>query len=329
MRVVAFGIGAIGGSIAARLALTGTEVIGIARGRMLDAVRRQGGLRVVSHLGAELAPVPVVASAGEVDWRPDDIILLTMKTNDTADALQSLLAAGVYRQPIICAQNGVANEPMALRFFPNVHGMAMLMPAQYTEPGTVVAFGKPKLGLLDIGRYPTGYDASVEPLATALDAAGFLCTPKPDVMQVKYGKLLLNLSNIVGAALGAKAQHGPWYAKLRAEAEAAYEAAGITIENVDADSPRRALMKGTPIPGIEMVGTSSVQSLTRGTGTTETDYFNGEIVLLGRQFGVPTPLNLAFTQIARKMVLENIAPGSLTDADVEAFVETYRESAPR
>lgn len=318
MRVIVYGVGAIGGSIAARLALTGTEVLGIARGRMLDAITRQGGLRVVSHLGDELARFPVVADASEVDWRQDDCILLTMKTNDTANALQHLLAAGVERQPVICAQNGVANEPMALRFFPNVHGMAVMMPAQYTAPGTVVAFGKPKLGLLDIGRYPTGCDDVLAPLVSGLQKAGFICTLRPDVMQVKYGKLLLNLSNIVGAALGAEAQHGPWYHRLRAEAEATYAAAGITIENVDADSPRRAEMKKTPINGVEEVGTSSVQSLTRGTGTTETDYFNGEIVLLGRQFGVATPVNLAFTRIARKMVLERIAPGSLRDADIEA-----------
>jgi 2-dehydropantoate 2-reductase len=209
---------------------------------------------------------------------------------------------------------------MALRFFPNVHGMAVMMPAQYTEPGKVVAFGKPKLGLLDIGRYPAGADPALKSLAAALDAAGFICTLRPDIMKVKYGKLLLNLSNIVGAALGAAGQHGPWYSLLRAEAEATYEAAGITFENTGADNPRRALMKSTPIAGIEQIGTSSVQSLTRGTGATETDYFNGEIVLLGRQFGVPTPVNLAFTRIARKMIKDGLAPSSLTDADIETFV---------
>ena len=39
------------------------------------------------------------------------------------------------------------------------------------------------------------------------------------------------------------------------------------------------------------LGGSSWQSLVRGTGTIETDFLNGEIVLLGRLHGIPTPVN--------------------------------------
>ena len=38
-------------------------------------------------------------------------------------------------------------------------------------------------------------------------------------------------------------------------------------------------------------GSSTWQSLTRGTGDIECDFLNGEIALLGRLFGVPTPAN--------------------------------------
>ncbi|WUJ19490.1 hypothetical protein OHS70_07955 [Streptomyces sp. NBC_00390] len=38
-------------------------------------------------------------------------------------------------------------------------------------------------------------------------------------------------------------------------------------------------------------GGSTWQSLVRGTGSIETDHLNGEMVLLGRQQGVPTPVN--------------------------------------
>jgi 2-dehydropantoate 2-reductase len=107
---------------------------------------------------------------------------------------------------------------------------------------------------------------------------------------------------------------------MRAEAEAVYRVAGITIDNVDVDSPRRADMQSTPISGIDRVGTSSVQSLIRGTGSIETDYFNGEIVLLGRLHRVPTPVNLAFSKVSRLMVRDAIAPGSFCEADIEKLV---------
>ena len=46
-----------------------------------------------------------------------------------------------------------------------------------------------------------------------------------------------------------------------------------------------------PVDGELRPGGSSWQSLARGVGTIETDYLNGEIVLLGRLHGVPTPAN--------------------------------------
>jgi 2-dehydropantoate 2-reductase len=140
-------------------------------------------LNVTSHLGSEFAAFPVVADPSEISWRPDDMVLLTMKCNDSDAALKSLVSAGVYAQPIICGQNGVANEQLALRFFPNVFGMVVMMPAQYTEPGLVVAHGFPKLGLLDLGRYPSGDDAWVAALTAALCAAEFVCTPTSTVMR--------------------------------------------------------------------------------------------------------------------------------------------------
>mgnify|MGYP006170032135 CR=1 FL=1 len=42
MRFVIFGVGAIGGTIAGNLSLVGRDVVGIARGRMLEAVTRDG-----------------------------------------------------------------------------------------------------------------------------------------------------------------------------------------------------------------------------------------------------------------------------------------------
>ncbi len=41
MRVIVYGLGAIGGAVAAALALAGQEVVGIARGAQLDAVRKR------------------------------------------------------------------------------------------------------------------------------------------------------------------------------------------------------------------------------------------------------------------------------------------------
>ncbi|NUT26811.1 MAG: ketopantoate reductase family protein, partial [Streptomyces sp.] len=58
-------------------------------------------------------------------------------------------------------------------------------------------------------------------------------------------------------------------------------------------------------------GGSSWQSLTRGTGTIEADYLNGEIALLGRLHGVPTPLNELLQHLANTFARERREAGSM------------------
>src|SRR5206468_6862684 len=105
---------------------------------------------------------PCHSDPAEITIAPDDVILLTMKSQDTLGALMRLRAAGVGAEAIVCAQNGVANERNALRYFPSVFGMTVIMPSTYIVPGEVVAFGAPKSGILDIGRYPSGRDGTAE-----------------------------------------------------------------------------------------------------------------------------------------------------------------------
>jgi 2-dehydropantoate 2-reductase len=245
--------------------------------------------------------------------------VLATKTQDTAAALEQLVAAGVREQPIFCAQNGVENERLALRRFPNVHGITVMLPADFIMPGEVAAFGMPRQGIFDIGRYPAGVDDQDAALATALTAAGIEGFVAPDVMAGKYGKLLMNVTNIVEAALGPGADTKAIGKAIRAEGEAALAAAGIAWRDVGASDPRRGkLMTIHEIAGVTRTGSSSTQSLARGAGSIETAYLNGEVVLLGRLHGVPTPLNAWFAALAARMVRERMPPGSVSRDDVRA-----------
>lgn len=110
---------------------------------------------------------------------------------------------------------------------------------------------------------------------------------------------MLNLGNIIEAALGPDAADQRFYPLLRAEAEAAFTAASIAWRNVGTSDPRREpLMRYQPVAGIGRSGGSSTQSLTRGAGSIETDYLNGEVVLLGRLNGVPVPANAFFVELS-------------------------------
>ena len=70
-------------------------------------------------------------------------------------------------------------------------------------------------------------------------------------------------------------------------------------------------MKMTAIPGRERHGSSTYQSFARGDTSTEIDWLNGEIVLLGRLHGVPTPINEALCALARDAAAHGAAPRSI------------------
>jgi 2-dehydropantoate 2-reductase len=74
------------------------------------------------------------------------------------------------------------------------------------------------------------------------------------------------------------------------------------------------------VAGAERVGSSSRQSLLRGAGSIETDYLNGEIVLLGRLHGVPTPVNAGLCRLGRLLLSGQRPAGSLGSAEIESIV---------
>jgi 2-dehydropantoate 2-reductase len=255
----------------------------------------------------------------EIAFRSDDVILLTMKTQDTVSALERLRAAGVVEQPIFCVQNGVANERFALRRLPEVHGVTVMMPASHLDPGEVCAFSAPRYGIFDIGRYPAGRNRHDDAVAEVLKLANIAAFVTPDVMPSKYGKLILNLHNILEAALGPDADDRRFDALLRAEAEAVFKATGIAWREVGGSDPRRdQLMRYQPIEGIDRTGGSTTQSLARGGGSIETDYLNGEIVLLGRLHAIPVPANSYLVDVSARMIREKLKPGAVSVAQLEA-----------
>lgn len=316
MRIVVYGLGAIGGTIATALAASGKDVVGIARGARLRRVQ-EDGLVLTTPGGTLRQRIPCAGDPTEIGLRPDDVILLTMKTQDTIGALDRLKAAGVRDQAIFCVQNGVSNERFALRRFREVHGVCVQLPALLLESGEICAFTSPRHGLLDIGRYPSGLNHHDEDLAAALNEADIAAFASRGVMAHKYGKLLVNLSNVVESAVGRAVDHRRVSAVLQEEGKAVLRAAGISWLDLGASDARRdQLARYTPIPGVEHLGNSTTQSFLRGAGNVETPFLNGEIVLLGRLLGVPAPANEFFVELSDDMLGSGIAAGKLRMEDI-------------
>jgi 2-dehydropantoate 2-reductase len=334
MRYIIIGAGAIGGTIGARLFQSGHEVVLAARGAH-HAAMRDGGLRFATPAGLVTLSIPVVAGPGELTLRGDDVLIMAVKTQDAVAALdawawQPVTGGGTAAEslPVFCAQNGVAGERLALRRFRHVYGVCVWLPATHLQPGVVEAPGTPMTGLLPVGRYPADADGTAGQVAADLADSTFLAPVSADVMRWKYGKLLGNLANAVEAVCGPAPTLGEGAERAtelrrraRDEGKAVLAAAGIDY----ARPAELAALRGDqvniePVQGARRAGGSSWQSLTRGTGSIEADYLNGEIVLLGRQHGFPAPVNELLQRLANQFAADGRPPGSITDGELAALL---------
>lgn len=326
MRYVIIGAGAVGGVIGGRLAGSGHEVVLVARGAHFEALREHG-LRLRVPEGELTHRLPVVdgpAALGEL--RPDDVLVLAVKTQDSVAALQTWGPAPVAgggtaaeRLPVFCAQNGVEGRRLALRFFRRVYGVCVWLPSTYVEPGVVSAAGSPLTGILHLGRHPYGTDETARLVAADLEKSYFEAPVVADVARWEYAKLLSNLGNALEAVTGPVSDEDALalFRRVRAEGAAVLDAAGIAYASTEEQQAVRGdKVTLVPLDGAPRGGGSSWQSLTRGTGTIEADYLNGEIALLGRLHGVPTPLNELLQHLADTFARERRAAGSMPVAEL-------------
>ena len=327
MRFVVFGAGGIGGVVGARLAQHGHDVALIARGTHLDAIRAHG-LTVEDPAGSTVLDLPVAKSPAALGITGDDVVLLAMKSQDTASAVRDLADAAPSSTPVFCFQNGVENERVALRLFPRTYGCAVLCPTGFLRPGVVQAYSAPTTGVFDVGRYPSGSDDVAATVASAIDSSAMKSVPRDDIMRWKYRKLVTNLGNAIEAVCGPSTRGGDLTEFVTAEAEAVLDAAGIERATVAEDVERRAdHLSIHRVGGERRQGGSSWQSLQRGVGAIETDYLNGEIVMLGRLHGVATPANETLLRLANELAATRRPPGSYDESDVLGMIAQQKTSS--
>src|ERR1700733_11593389 len=198
MRFIIFGAGAIGGVVGANLHQAGYDVALIARGAHYDAIRDHG-LTLETPRRNVVLEIPVADSPSALEFVGEEVVMVSTKSQDTATALEALRAAAPASTPVVCLQNAVENERLALRVFANVYGAVVMSPTAHLEPGIVQSYGTQGTGVIDVGRYPEGLDALCEEIAQALGESDFSSVARPDIMRFKYAKLLANLGNAVDA----------------------------------------------------------------------------------------------------------------------------------
>ncbi len=330
VRVIIYGAGAVGSAIGGRLRQGGADVALVARAAHVTAIR-DAGLTVRSAQGSEVVEVEAVTSIDQLEQTGDDVVLITAKTQDTPQ-IHSALLDWDPNVSVVCGTNGVEHERMALRRFARVYAMVIQLPAQFEKPGEVTVLCAPTNAILDVGRYPSGVDDTAAHLAALIDGSPMLLSEADDdVMAKKYAKLLVNLGNVADAACGIAGRRARVSAAALEEGQRVYRAAAIrweqTSERVEHYKERAKTMQFDIPAGDTFIGGSTWQSLMKGAPTLETDYFNGEIIMLGRLFGVPTPTNEFLQQYAVRLLRGEVPAGSVTTEQLDAEWQSWSSGA--
>jgi len=306
---VVYGAGAVGGVVGSLLHRAGSTVTLVARGEQLRAIT-ENGLRLVTPQLDVTQRIRAVRDPADIGWTGDEVVLVSVKSDATEQVASRLGAVAPPSVRVASLQNGVSNEPTLARRFEHVYGITVMAPTTHLEPGVVLAKSAGTPAILDIGCWPSGVDGTCAAVADAFVGAGIESVPRPDIMAWKYRKLLMNLGNVVDACCLPGEAADRLTVALRAEAEPVLAAAGIDVTPEAVDLERRGdlLRRGRPLGP---TGSSTWQSLERGTGSVETDHLNGEIVRLGATHGTPTPLNALVVDLARRVVRDGLPPRSV------------------
>ena len=291
MRIAIFGAGGIGGYLGGRLSQAGEEVVLIARGEHLTAIKNHG-LRVDSVKG-DFVATPALATDNPTEAGVVDAVILGVKAwqvVDAAMAMRSMIGPETFVVPM---QNGVeAPDQIAsvLGEKATVVGLGGLI-SYIVGPGHILhAGGEP---FVAFGETDNSTTERTQNLLRAFQNAGVQASIPTNIYAALWGKLAFMAANSgVGAITRVpsgqwRSVAGTWEMAQNVVREVLAVAAGkgITMPG-DALASALSRLEGSP-PN----GTSSMQRDLMEGRPSELEVQNGGVVRLGLEVGVPTPVN--------------------------------------
>ncbi len=289
MRIAMMGSGAIGGYLGARLALAGEDVVFIARGAHLEAMRADG-LRLESPLGD--LNLAVQATDTPSDIGVADVVIVAVKLYDVEAAAAAIVPIVGPQTRVVTFQNGIDSVDVLSRFVPRsqVIGGAAYISTYVARPGVIVHLGS-------VAQFKTGgrEDATITALSIAAGKVGLDLQAVDDIAQVIWMKFVTLCAFSGGTAL-MRSGIGPILAdpesrlfieQLRDEGIAVAAAAGHPMT---ADYVERIHTLWHQFP--PETKSSMANDLAHGKPL-ELRWLSGRMHSLGQSLGVPTPAHTA------------------------------------
>jgi len=306
MKILVFGLGALGTVYSCLLKNQGHEISGLDRDMVADAVRDKG-VKVSGIWGEHEARLDrILTTPEEMAGLDFDLLILTVKSYETGSVMEQIARLVCPRAYILLAQNGYGNFEAAAQWIPAERLILgrIIFGAETTGLGeskvTVIAddvvIGSPanliaNQVLEDLSRVfshagiPTRFSPEVMKFVWAKIIYNSALNPLGAILEVPYGKLAENpntrtlMDNIITeifAVLKAHQQDTPW---------------------PDANAYQEAFY-GQMVPSTALHHASMLQDIQRGRKT-EIEALNGAVVSLGKKYGIAAPVNEVIVSILK------------------------------
>ena len=292
MRIVIHGAGAVGGYFGARLVEAGEEVVFVARGPQLAALR-SGGLRIESIAG-DVRLDRVGATDDPASLGKTDAVLVTTKTWQVEAAGRALRPLVGRHTVVVPLQNGVEAATQLERSLPAqaVAGGLTRILCALVEPGRIRHRGIDPV--IVMGERDGRRTGRCDRLAAALEQAPGVSVVVSDDIEAELWHKLLLMASVSGVCSVARVPLG--------EVRATPPARDLLRRSME-ETAAVAAARGVRLPdGVIAASLAFLDGLPRGSipsmhrdiaagRPSELEQLSGAVVRLGRECGVATPLH--------------------------------------
>src|SRR6266446_3085375 len=322
MQILIVGVGALGGTIAARAIRSGLPVRLAARNNDSAKALRRSGLRV-SGIGGEVRADAIDVAAVEDYGKGDqfDLILLATKAQDALEVAPHVLGLLAPEGVILPIQNGGVARALADRHGEDkILGGFSNLGATMVEPGV---YEQKNAGHLLIGELAGGVS---ERVARALGRA-IEVKVSSNLTGAIWSKLLINCSVTTLGALcsqtmrqymetesGKKVFRRTYEETLSVALSVGARLERLTVDPIPPGWPSNFAAEEHYESWVEAViafygdiKPSMLQDLERGRRT-EIDFINGYVATLGHASGVPVHMNVTITGLVHQIERGDLQP---------------------
>lgn len=285
-RVTLVGLGAIGASYGERLLVAP----GVDLRVLVDEARKRRYEKSGVRVNGRRIDFPLYVPAHAIE--PADLVLFCVKYDDLAEAIEMVSDHVGPNTIFMSLLNGIASEEDIQAAFPEnavLHAISVAIDA--VREGRDVTYSN--LGYISFGDATGRHADAVRAVCDVFDRAGIAYETPDDILRAVWWKFMINVGvNQASAVL--RAPYGVFQ-----QSEDAREVMRMAMREVVAIAQKRGIsLREEDVRRFDDIlnamspsgKTSMLQDVEAGRPT-EVEQFAGKVIDLGKQLGVPTPIN--------------------------------------